>query len=166
MIFSLEWKSLSWDDFVVLPLWELPVISHNRRPEIWLKYFQLNCVVVPSKALADPGELDRALTASLTSTITEGFVATAAAGVAPNVVQVGNVDCEMYLLKWWWCQLLTIQHLTNTKLKFDSLMFSYEATGRFWEMKFLAWEGGGVVWIFWPSESFEPSLEASLNSQN
>lgn len=56
-------------------------------------------MVVPSKALADPGELDRALTASLTSTITEGFVATAAAGVAPNVVQVGNVDCEMYLLK-------------------------------------------------------------------
>ena len=38
--------------------------------KISLKYFQLNCVVVPSKALADPGELDRALTASLTSSLT------------------------------------------------------------------------------------------------
>ena len=50
-------------------------------------------MVVPSKALADPGELDRALTASLTSNITEGFVtsATAVAGGASNVVQVGDV---------------------------------------------------------------------------
>ena len=45
--------------------------------------FQLNCIVVPTKALADPSELDKALAESLTS----GMVATAAA-VARNFAQV------------------------------------------------------------------------------
>ena len=44
-------------------------ITHN------LFSFQLNCIVVPTKALADPAELDKALAASLTS----GMVASAAA---------------------------------------------------------------------------------------
>ena len=47
---------------------------------------------MPSKALADPGELDRALTASLTSGLTDSFVASATAGAAPNVFQVKVLD--------------------------------------------------------------------------
>ena len=50
-------------------------------------HFQLNCVVVPTKALADPAELDRALAASLTASLTSGIV-NAAAGVGGGLVQV------------------------------------------------------------------------------
>ena len=57
-----------------------------------LLMLQAHCVLVPSKALADPGELDRALTASLTSGLTDSFVASATAGAAPNVFQVKVLD--------------------------------------------------------------------------
>ena len=52
-----------------------------------LSWFQLNCVVVPTKALADPAELDKALAASLTS----GIVAAAGANF-----QVHNF-CNVFL---------------------------------------------------------------------
>ena len=47
----------------------------------------MNCVIVPTKALADPAELDRALTTSLT----EGFAA-AAALPNPSVFQVKFIN--------------------------------------------------------------------------
>ena len=54
--------------------------------------FQLNCIVVPTKALADPSELDKALADSLTS----GMVASAAAA-ARNFAQV----FWQHRINWW-----------------------------------------------------------------
>ena len=56
-----------------------------------LSWFQLNCVVVPTKALADPAELDKALAASLTS----GIVA--AAGANFQVHKLCNVFLDEIL---------------------------------------------------------------------
>ena len=47
-------------------------------------------MVVPTKALADPAELDRALAASLTASLTSGIV-NAAAGVGGGLVQVISI---------------------------------------------------------------------------
>ena len=59
-----------------------------------LSWLQLNCVVVPTKALADPAELDKALAASLTS----GIVA--AAGANFQVHNFCNVFLDEIFHKW------------------------------------------------------------------